>query len=151
MHQPFYASGSALFVLVWDVALPQPPVGELCRWAVSIQACSPGAKVLLVGSHADQAESAAAAERSCTVVVQRLRAALDAQASNGMTALMVAAQIGDDAIVKRLIRRGANIRLRNESGLTATRILLKRGRRRTNSRGTTSASGPSGRRVAGRR
>ena len=68
---------------MWDVSKPllKPIVAELCRWATSIQACAPGATVLLVGSHVDQAESAAAAERSCTVVLERLRASLDAQAA----------------------------------------------------------------------
>ena len=80
LHQPFFSTG-AVYLLVWDVSNPllQPIVAELCRWVTSIQACAPGATVLLVGSRADQAESATAAERSRTVVLERLRASLNAQ------------------------------------------------------------------------
>ena len=53
--------------------------------------------MLMVGSHADQAESAAAAERSCTVVLERLRASLDAQAAALRAELERLAGTGADA------------------------------------------------------
>ena len=66
---------------MWDVSLPLTPLllAELCKWCTSIQACAPGATVLLVGSHLDQAESAESAARSCAAVREHLTAALSAQ------------------------------------------------------------------------
>ena len=78
LHQAFFSAG-ALYLLLWDASKP-PPTAELCRWATSIQACAPGAAVLPVGSHLDEAASPAAAARSGVVVVQHLQAALAAQA-----------------------------------------------------------------------
>eukprot|EP01050_Picozoa_sp_SAG11_P014944 SAG11_NODE_1890_length_4110_cov_3.484418_2_plen_1196_part_00 len=104
LHQAFFSCG-ALYLLLWDVSKPllKPIVAELCRWATSIQACAPGATVLLVGSHADQAESAAVAERSCTVVLQRLHASLAAQAAALRAKLqrLEAADGGDEAQRRR--------------------------------------------------
>ena len=52
---------------------------QLRLWALSIQACAPGFVVILVGSHADEAASPAAAGRTCTRVLEQLTAALEEQ------------------------------------------------------------------------
>jgi hypothetical protein len=78
LHQAFFSTG--IYLLLWDVSksLSKQLIGELCRWVTSIQGCTPGATVLLVGSHADEAESAEAVARSCADVLQRLQDALAA-------------------------------------------------------------------------
>jgi hypothetical protein len=48
MLAAFYTLG-ALYLLLFDVSAPSPPVEALRQWITSIQACAPGAVVILVG------------------------------------------------------------------------------------------------------
>ena len=109
MLAAFYTLG-ALYLLLFDVSAPRPPVEALRQWITSIQACAPGAVVILVGrcavaecacaalaeppptcavpsvllrlmvvlagSHADEAASPAAAARTCSLVLAKVRHSL---------------------------------------------------------------------------
>ena len=80
MHQTFL-SQATLYILVWNVAMPPPATdgndqaleameSKVADCATLIQTCAPGAKVILVASHADEIADAAEVERRCQRMVE---------------------------------------------------------------------------------
>ena len=136
MLRPFFSSG-ALYLLLWDGSAAAPPVEALRGWAVSIQACAPGASVLLVATHADCAPGGEAGVRARGARVEEcLRDALTQQ-SAGLQRELRALEpqlrlqherlpVGEEARVRRLLELLA--RRRREVGAPPTPHELRAGR-----------------------
>ncbi len=57
-------------------------------------------------------------------------AAIDLQGKGGQTALIIASQVGHEAVVEALLAKGANINHQNEKGVTALLIASNQGHER---------------------
>ena len=139
MLRPFFSSG-ALYLLLWDGSAAAPPVEALRGWAVSIQACAPGASVLLVATHADCAPGGEAGVRARGArAEEHLRHAL-AQQRAGLQRELRALEPqlrlqlrapewlpeGEDARARRLLE--LLVRQRREVGVPPSPLELRAGR-----------------------
>ena len=75
MLQSFFTPDT-LYILVWNVALPDSESGttvakmeeQQASWASLIQTCAPGSTVLLVASHADEVSSTELVQERCSML-----------------------------------------------------------------------------------
>ena len=89
MLQPFF-SVDALYLMLCDVSKPSLPLDNLRQWITRIQSCAPGAVVILVGSHADQADDLNVAKERCQLVLRKLNEVLLTQRQAMASAIAVA-------------------------------------------------------------
>jgi GTPase SAR1 family protein len=108
MHQTFL-SHNTLYILVWNVALESDDhqlEEKMASWATLLQTCAPGSRVLLVASHADEAEDPTAVPGRCQRMVTAVRGMLDqhrAEQQRELDRLAVLPATGNEQARKQLL------------------------------------------------